>query len=85
MNNGKTKRKNIYGGDGDGGNGGNGADNDKKASTLLTISRTVARQLDRQRRGWPDGHVRQTLRFRPGLAPRVMGRNGVTLNNIVVR
>ncbi|CAN0272486.1 unnamed protein product [Pylaiella littoralis] len=83
VNNGKTKRKNIYGGDGDGGNGGNGADNDKKASTLLTISRTVARQLDRQRRGWPDGHVRQTLRFRPGLAPRVMGRNGVTLNNIV--
>lgn len=70
---------------GDGDDDGSYNDNDKKTSNVLTITRTVAKQLDKQRRGWPAGHVRQTLRCRPGLVPRVIGRNGVGLNTIVVR
>lgn len=57
---------------------------DAKGSTLLATSRTVEKQLERQRKQWPNGHVRQVLRCRPGLIARVIGKNGMYLNPIVV-
>lgn len=56
-----------------------------QSSPLLEISGTVAKQLEKQRRGWSVGHVRRVLRCRPNLIQRVIGRNGVGINSIVVR
>lgn len=53
-------------------------------SPVLGTTPTVAKQLNRQRRGWQAGHVRQILRCRPNLIQRVIGRTGVGLRSIVV-
>ncbi|CAM9821237.1 unnamed protein product [Scytosiphon promiscuus] len=53
-----------------------------KDSGVLGISRTVEKQLERQRKTWSPGQVRQIVRCRPGVVARVIGKNGATLNDI---
>ncbi|CAN0515555.1 unnamed protein product, partial [Ectocarpus sp. 12 AP-2014] len=69
-------------------NGGGRANNNnnnrgKKGFDLLASSRAVDKQLNRQLKGWPAGHVRQLLRCRTGLSTRLLGNHGATLNTIV--